>query len=1389
MISEQLCMGCMRNKGKVKRCPYCEWEETPAPESSYHLPFRTVLSNHYLVGRGFSEGKYSITYVGYDLRTHQKLAIKEYLPSEIADRSSDRHTIKVTHIKHENDYNFGLGKFIEEGMALEIQKNLPGLVRTTALVRENGTAYRVMEYIEGPSLEEFLEENDGRISFRQVVRLITPVMIALEKVYESYLLHYDICPENIIVEQGGIGRLVDFTATRFELAHSWNIISSVARPGYSPIEFYGGDESAGPWSDVYSLAATIYNALTGQVPPEAPGRKQKDDLIPPSGLDTDISTETEAVLLKALALNPADRYQSIHDFKEDILESWYTRERKKPSIALNPFTRAKCPYCGVINEVLVTDLKSGTTGCFACHHPLIREDSENLPELPDKPDVAGAPRRARKKKPSKARGITPAKEAFTVVSCPACRANNEVLISDLGTLAQCNKCGAHLVTPSEAADLDEVIEETPPVIQAEAPPFTREKEPPVKEAPPEEIPAAAEKPRPLFDDEKDISEETGTKDSPFSSEGIIPGFTAETELPETEETSVSTGETEEDTVETEPEDGLIETEAEEFFSFPEAEEKYVEPETEEDQTEPEAGEFYSVTEPEEQIVKKETEEDEAETETEEDEAERVTDEFFSSLKDEEITTEPEKKPDIPKPEEEEFLSFPEADEDTDEPETEGFLSFTEAEEEEAVEPETEEELALPKDEETPAAATETPATGEQEYALEEIRRILYGEEERDDREGETPAAVEEYEEESASPDIPEEPVVEETTPTREKISEARPEEGPPTAPMTPLDCPVCQTRNFFTIDEILAGVKCKKCYHQFFTEAPLEEKEGIAVTRRERLARRHRATRKFPAVWIVSIIGVVLLLSAVFIYTSQKSSRADMAAYERYVVEGDRLFGEENYSAARNQYESALVHRPDETYLLNQIRKSDSLLVDQQKISDERRQQMLLASQLDRADSLFALGEYNQARYAYQMALVNFPDDSYILNRLSEIDKILNPPQKTSEEIPAASTAPVKRVTVRPQEDLQKMIDAAGANSIVQLGEGIFHLTKPLVIQRPLELKGKGPNHTLLVSSTGGSVVEIQNASTVKISGIGFEYQGEKGSDLVHVKESTVNFNNCLFRGAVFEEANRKGGNGILFEGGSQGSVQNSRFHNNQIAISIKQRSRPSIVGNEIWNNYVGIQVSETARPTLSSNRIRENFNNGVAVLDQAQPVIKSNQITENKANGLFFYTNKFSGSVQNNQILNNRDMGVLLANESQPTLEENKIKWNGLGGIQFNDKSGGIARSNEIQGNKHGGIKITNTSKPSIKDNLIKGNQGDGIEIMDKAAPTVDGNEITQNNGDGISLLLMSAGGYVSNNTCKGNQGYGISILKPARPSLVNNKLQGNFEGNMYEEATAESQ
>jgi parallel beta-helix repeat protein len=1253
----------MRNKGSMKICPYCEWEETTSPESPRHLPPRTVLSNQYLIGRVISEGKFSLTYLGYDFNTNQKIAIKEYLPEDIARRADDKLHIAATNIKHGNDFNFGLGKFIEESMALESQKHLPGLAHTTAIFRENGTAYRVMDYIEGPNCEEYLETKGGSITFHQLVRLITPVMIGLERVYESHLLHYDICPENIIVGKDGIGSLVDFTATRFELSKSWKNIASVSRPGYSPIEFYKNNFETGPWSDVYSLAATIYHALTGEIPPEAPQRRETDSLVPPSELDADISAETEAVLLKALAVKPEDRYQSVKAFKESILESWYTRERKKPSIALDVFTRARCPYCGTINEVLKTDLETGTAACFACHHPLVTEDGKKLTGISatEEKTPEAPPKRAPRKKSKKPR-YKPARPAFTQVTCSDCGTATEVLISDLGTLALCTKCGAHLPAEPDISPPGKISTEEAPVAEIEETPLFSTEETPVEEIAPEEI-QSAEK----------------------------PAFTIAEEAAETDDI---------DTIDFDDSNAI--------------------------------------------------------------EEERELEETL----DDEPPLPPVK--DVQKAAAEDILSF--KDEFSEEPETD----ITSAAEKETT-PEILEKESKTADEEI------TSDENEGESNLAAIKAILDREEDQliTEDEEETPPA--EHEAEISVGDISEEIFVEETEKEPEDVVTEPSEKDL----LTPLDCPVCQTRNYFSIEEILSGVQCQKCAHRFFTEAPGKKvKEDPRYPRRERLARRRIMERKQIRIWIISLIGVLFVFGVVSIFWFQGDDSSNQETFENYLSAGDRHFKEENYPSAITSYQSALDYKPGDLYLQAQIRLSDSLLAEQQKKEAEKRQQDLLTVQLFQADSLFAIGKFSEAKLAYEAALIISPDDLYIFNRLSEIEKMLNapPPGRVTPKV-------ADRVTVRPQENLQQRIDRAAANSIVHLQSGIYKISKPLSIQKPIELKGAGPNHTLIVSNTGESVLEINNITNLKVSGVGFEYQGEKWSDLIRVKDSKITINNCLFRGAAYQDQSRKGGNGILFEGSSTGRVQNSRFHNNYIGINIRQKSKPTVSGNEIWNNHVGVQISETARPALTGNRIRENFNNGIAILDQAQPVIESNQINENRANGLFFYGSKFSGNIRNNQIFRNRDMGILLANESQPTVEGNKIKWNGLGGLQFNDKSSGIVRDNEIQNNKHGGIKITNTAKPMVKTNSIKGNQGDGIEIMDRAAPTVDGNEITQNNGDGISLLLTAPGGFVSNNICKGNQGYGISILKSARPSLVNNKLQGNFEGNMYDEVPVEIQ
>lgn len=1190
---KQLCMGCMRNKGSAKTCPYCHWEETGPQQYLHHLPLRTVLNNRFLIGRVLSEGKFSITYLAYHLRARQKLVIKEFYPRDIARRKVGNPNLILSDLKHEDDFNFGLGKFIEEGMALEKIKYLPGLARGQGSVRANGTAYQLTEFIEGPHLQEYLAGKGGQVSFHHLVRILTPVIIALEKAHEHYVLHHDIYPENIIVGRDGLGTLVDFTATRFELAQKWNILPSLSRPGYSPPEFYSDSPQVGPWSDIYSLAATMYFALTGQVPPPAPDRAKKEVLLPPDEFGADISRETETVLLKALSLNPRDRFPNLKAFKESILESWYTWERKKPSSAVEAFTRAKCPYCGVVNEVLRTDLETGTTACFACHHPLVSEDGTTFPSapaVPQTPPVSAEPPptippvkvRIKQAPSRKEEALTSAKEAFTLVPCLACGTKNEVLISDLGTIAQCSKCGARLPAPSAAPAPAPAPPPPPSPALPESPP-----ELPVEKAPP--------------------------------AEAITPGMAGETGI------------------------------AEAFAAAPEP-----------------------------------------------------------------AATAPESVPGI--------------------------------------------EAAPP-----PAGVEEAAA---RDRAAEE--RIPRRESPKE------PIAI---------------PTEEETAPRRPGRAIAEPEPAPPaapekrkrqpqTGPLTPLDCPECQTRNYFTIEEILSGVNCEKCGYRFFSQ-PAEEKKVFAGIRRQRRRQKIPRSRKLMLTWVSIFIGVLLLTGGILTYRFVNEGNAQSQAYRYYIEQADRLFGEGNYPEALGNYRSALVLEPEEPYLIAQIRECERLLAEFEKKSEEQKRQDLFTGQLNRADSLFAAGDLEAARFAYEAALQFSPEDPYILNRLNEINK---PPASP----PRAAAAPANRVSVTPAANLQTTIDRAEANTVIQLGQGIFTLSKPLRINKAIELRGAGPNHTLIISGAGETVLLIQDAGQFSAANIGFEHQGEAWADVVRVKNTTANFNNCMFKGGVYNQEQRSGGSGLVFEGSSRGKVQNSRFNGNYIALNIRQKSQPLLTGNEIWGNHIGVQISETSRPVLKSNRIRENFNNGIAILDQAQPEIETNQVTDNKANGLFFYGAKFNGAIRNNQIFNNRDLGILLTNESQPTIESNKIQWNGMGGIQYNDRASGIARYNVIQANKSGGVKITNSSQPTLKENIIKGNHGDGIEISDKAAPTVDRNEIIQNSGDGISLLLSNPGGFLSNNICKGNQGYGISILKPARPTLVNNQLQGNYEGVLYEETAA---
>jgi serine/threonine protein kinase len=174
----------------------------------------------------------------------------------------------------------------------------------------------------GLTFKQYLaQQPEGRLPFDQALKLLMPVMDALRAVHKDGLLHRDITPDNIYLTRSGRVKLLDFGAARFAAGEHSRSLSVILKPGYAPEEQYRTRGQQGPWTDVYSLAATLYRAITGQVPPEALDRLDADELVPPSQLGAVITPEQEAVLVRALAVRASARFESV----EALQQAWKER--------------------------------------------------------------------------------------------------------------------------------------------------------------------------------------------------------------------------------------------------------------------------------------------------------------------------------------------------------------------------------------------------------------------------------------------------------------------------------------------------------------------------------------------------------------------------------------------------------------------------------------------------------------------------------------------------------------------------------------------------------------------------------------------------------------------------------------------------------------------------------------------------------------------------------------------------------------------------------------------------------------------------------------------------------------------------------------------------------
>ena len=317
------CLGCMQTYEEGDICPYCGYAEGTPPEEAIQLVPGTILHNRYLIGKSIGSGGFGVTYIGFDEVLQMRVAIKEYLPSEFATRVPGQSQVLVFEGDKAEQFRDGMRKFVEEAKILAKFQNEPGIVRIYDAFMENETAYGVMEYLDGETLESYLNRN-GMIPEDQAVQMLMPVMESLKAVHAAGIIHRDIAPENIMLTKDGQVRLIDFGASRYATTSHSRSLTVIIKPGYSPEEQYRSRGDQGPHTDVYSLAATLYRMITGKIPPDALERramyenKNRDIITEPHVLNKNISQVRENALMNALNVKIEDRTPDIPTFLGEL---------------------------------------------------------------------------------------------------------------------------------------------------------------------------------------------------------------------------------------------------------------------------------------------------------------------------------------------------------------------------------------------------------------------------------------------------------------------------------------------------------------------------------------------------------------------------------------------------------------------------------------------------------------------------------------------------------------------------------------------------------------------------------------------------------------------------------------------------------------------------------------------------------------------------------------------------------------------------------------------------------------------------------------------------------------------------------------------------------------
>ena len=300
--------------------------------------------NEYRIDATLGVGGFGLTYLATDDNLSRKVAIKEYLPADLALRDADN-SVRVRSENSVETFNWGRARFLDEARTLASFHH-PNIVRVMRFFEANQTAYMVMEFVAGEALNEWLGRRRPLPQAR-VLSMALALLDGLEVVHRAGYMHRDIKPANIYMREDGSPVLLDFGSARAaRAAGANNELTAIITPGYAPVEQYHAGGNQGPWSDIYSIGAVLYWMVVGAKPLESVARIRTDALAPAVRAG-DLARYSPA-LLQAIdwALMPAEemRPQSVSALREALAAVGPVPGSDSPTVIAGPLPTYQQAY-------------------------------------------------------------------------------------------------------------------------------------------------------------------------------------------------------------------------------------------------------------------------------------------------------------------------------------------------------------------------------------------------------------------------------------------------------------------------------------------------------------------------------------------------------------------------------------------------------------------------------------------------------------------------------------------------------------------------------------------------------------------------------------------------------------------------------------------------------------------------------------------------------------------------------------------------------------------------------------------------------------------------------------------------------------------------------------